>query len=329
MSIPISARKVSAWHGLFSSGAVFLDEHHLISVRSFGFEEQVKRLAYKDIQAVVVSKTRRFGMSRKLWIAVALVVFGGMIALSAASAPGWTVGALPLAAAAVWLYLSIAYGRTCRLYTAVSQEDLISVRRSWMVAKFFAELTPRIEAAQGALPENWGQLIEENPSPAVAPAISKERELPSVQETCLAARKGRPMATIAMALFLLATVVFGVVNLDQRIPKPAWLGELLLLAVAATAVWVLIEFRGLNAGLQRLGGATLIFLALIYYSSVGFATAARMQTRQQLTVAELRTMPPSRILRQVEIGGCLILAALAILLTIASRPQQRVDALTQ
>ena len=69
-------RKLSSWQGFFSGAALFRDQDCLISVRRSGFEERVKKLQFKDISCIVVSKSHRFGVSRK-------IIFGYLLLLVA------------------------------------------------------------------------------------------------------------------------------------------------------------------------------------------------------------------------------------------------------
>jgi len=151
-------RKLSSWQGFFVAAALFRDEHCLISVRSSGYEEHVKRLYFKDIQAIVVSKSRRFGVSRRVILATLPLLLCPFFAsrFSLLATVLWTLAVAPVVA---WLYISIGASCRVRVYTAVSQEELPSVRRPWTARKLLAELTPLIEAAQGTLPVGWRNLL--------------------------------------------------------------------------------------------------------------------------------------------------------------------------
>jgi hypothetical protein len=148
-------RKLSSWQGIFRAGAVFVDEHSLLSVRSFGYEERVRRLLLSDIQAIVVSKSRRFGVSRWELLSALVVVVAALIVSSfnpSAARPLW---GLAVGLFLAWLYIAMKASRRCRVFTAMGHEELLSIRRSWTASKFLAEITPRIEAAQGVLPADW------------------------------------------------------------------------------------------------------------------------------------------------------------------------------
>jgi hypothetical protein len=322
MSSATSAwRKLPAWHGLFSGAALFLDEHSLISVRSSGYEEQVKRLHFKDIQAIVVSKAHRFGVSRKeilcaflLWVAIGL----GSSYSRLLATFSWPLLSVPVLA---WLYLSIKSSCRFRVYTAVSQEELPSVRRPWTASKVLAELTPRIEAAQGTLPQGWIESVtEDRPLVLAQAAVKADREAATSKQTD--SHSGRFSATGILVVALLLDVVLTAWDLQRAHAMPGWIGSGLALVEAAAAVWVIIQNRGMNASLLRLGAAALIFLGLTFYGQFAVAAIAQAQAKHPLQPEELRAAPAHRTFIEFYIGGCTILAILGGFLTV-SGPTRR------
>ena len=314
-------RKLSSWQGFFAGAALFRDEHCLISVRSSGFEEHVKRLYFKDIQAIVVSKSRRFVVSRRVIVGALLILVALSVASRYSLLPAIVRLALELALVLAWLYISIAASCRCRVYTAVSQEELSSVRRPWNARKLLAELTPLIEAAQGSLPAGWQESIVDHPI-VLAKAPTKA-DLEAISAEGAESRSGRLIASGALVASLLLDVVLTSWDLQRTQPMPNWIGNLLALIQAAAAVWILIQNRGIDISLQRLGAVVLIFLGLSFYGQVGIAAIAAAQAKRALQGAELRSSPARRTYLEIYIGGCLILGILGAFLTLAGPTPQR------
>lgn len=317
--------KLSSWQGFFSGAALFRDEHCLISVRRSGFEERVKRLHFKDIKSIVVSKSRRFGVSRRVILGVLLLplvlAFASRYPLFPASVRFAFVIALILA----WLYISIQESCRCRVYTAVSQEDLLSIRRPWTARKFLAELTPFIEAAQGTLPAGWQESLAADQPIQIAQSTGQAEEVPARGER--ADSRMRLTASGALVASLLLDVVQTSWDLQRTDPMPNWIGSLLALLEAAAAVWVLIQNRGIDVRLQRLGAAVLIFLGLAFYGQTGMTVVAQMQaqarTKRPLQPAEIRSSSAHRSYIEIYIGGCFVLAITCAWLTLGDPTPRR------
>jgi hypothetical protein len=320
-------RKLSSWQSFFVGAALFADEHCLISVRSSGFEEHVKRLYFKDIQAIVVSKSRRFGVSRwvilcafLLWVGIG---FGSAYSQFLASfhwelAAGLVIG---------WLLIAIKESCRCRIYTAVSQEELLSVRRPWTARKLLAELTPLIEAAQGTLPAGWQESLAVDRPIVLAQAAPKTEIQGNNPAERAESRSGRITASAVLVTSLFLDVVLTSWDLQRTQPMPNWIGSLLALIEAAAAVWVLIQNRGINILLQRLGAVVLIFLGLAFYGQFGiggFAQAqAQIRAKRPLPAVNIRANPMHRGYLEIYIAGCLVLGVLGVFLTLAAPVPQR------
>lgn len=319
-------RKLSSWRSFFVGGAVFRDEHCLISARSSGFEERVKRIYFKDIQAIVVSKARRFGVSR--WVILCIFLLWVGIGLGSAYSPFLARFHWELAAGLVvlWLYIAIKQSCRCRIYTAVSQEELLSIRRPWRARKLLSEVTPLIEAAQGTLPAGWQEsvTIGRAISSGQAAANPSDEAAPGEQADW-GARRLMPSAVLVAALLL--DIVQTSWDLQRPQPMPGWIGSTLALIEAAAAVWVLVHNRGIDVGLQRLGAAVLIFLGLAFYGQTGIVfysqVQAQIRTKRPLPTAEILSSAADREYREFYIGGCLVLAVIGAFLTLARPTPQR------
>ncbi len=147
--------------GILRGASVWLGPDHLLLIRSWRFREEYKRYYLGDIQSIAVAAAPRFHLStRSIGIAILWI-----IAISIATARGisWEVDSLWVVAAALvgaWIYISASCSCICRIYTAVSGDDLPSVYRSWTARKFIQRVQPMIAAAQGPLDEDWPEAVE-------------------------------------------------------------------------------------------------------------------------------------------------------------------------
>jgi hypothetical protein len=315
-------RKLASWKGFFVRAALFADEHCLVSVRSSGYEERVKRLYYKDIRAVVVSKSPRFGASRAMILGVLLLLLTILLVPSfyrPLMKVLWTfAGTLVLA----WLYISARASCRFRVFTAVSAEELPSVRRSWTASKVLARLTPLIEASQGTLPAGWKESLTGGQPILIAQLPAKlQQEGDPTQR--IESQSGRLAASGVLVASLLLDVVLTAWDLQRTQPLPGWIGSALALIEAAAAVWVLIRNRGADISLQRLGAVVLIFLGLAFYSQYGVAAFASAQLKRPLRQGELRSTPVYRKLLETYTGGCLVLGVMGAFLTLVGPTPRR------
>ena len=317
---PQHHRKLSSWKGAFGSGALFVDEHCLISVRSSGYEERVKRLFFKDIQAIAVSKARRFAPSRWMLITAFLLLIGILFTVVAAPLVNRGLWIAIAGLAVVWLYTSIWASCRCKVYTAVSKEELVSVRRRSTARKILPQLTVLIEGAQGSLPENWRASIPGG-SIVLAEASLKSGQQADHEDAQMQA--GRFWASVLLIVSLLLDAALTSLDLERTQQLASWIGSALALVEASAAVWVLIRNRGIDVSLQRLGAVVLIFLGLAFYGQYGIAAFATVQAKHPLTPNELRLNPVHRTYLEIYIAGCFILAITGAILTIAGRTASR------
>jgi len=144
---------------------------HLLAVDSqAGYSEDYKRFYYRDIQALVVRRTDRYGVWLLAFGVLTLILglLGWLV-----QEPAWRIFWLCLAAVfGLCLAVHAALGPTCicHLRTAVQTELLPSLGRLRSVRKFLARVRPRIEAAQGTLPLE--QLRAPPPELASAPVVA-------------------------------------------------------------------------------------------------------------------------------------------------------------
>jgi len=159
--------------GFVFSASLWTGADHLLSVRNARFQEQYKRFYFRDIQAIVITKAARWTISAPMLTAVLLLLIALLfVHVLRPVWDGW-IWLLLAALAAAWIYLSLAQSCTCRLYTAVSREDLPSLYRMWTARKALAELERRIAEAQGVFTEDWAEAADLH---ALGPAQAEGRE---------------------------------------------------------------------------------------------------------------------------------------------------------
>jgi hypothetical protein len=254
---------------------MWMGSDHILLVKSAWFREEYKRFYLRDIQAIVVAPGARFHVSTPMLIlALAWLLPGFGIAFWPSYVViGWGIGIVAMAA--VWLTLSIAGSCRCRLYTAVSKDDLPSLYRTWTARRFLRKVQPRIEEVQGAVDAGWAEAERSSAGPipaAMAPAAP--RPSTTARSHTLAAD------LFVLSLFLGSLVSFATVH--STATATAWSrvnGGLALLQLAG-AVAVLVQYsRGsLGRPMQRVAIAALVVLGLNFYVQTfvfSFATAMR------------------------------------------------------
>jgi hypothetical protein len=140
-------------------------------------------------------------------------------------------------------------------------------------------------------------------------------------------RAGRLTASSVLVASLLLDVVLTTWDMQRAQPIPSWIGSALALVEAAAAAWVLIQNRGIDISLQRLGAAVLIFLGLTFYAQTGTVVVAQVQsqarTKRALGADEIRANPMRRTIEEIYVGGCFVLAILGAFLTLAEPAPRR------
>lgn len=146
-----TSRKGGSFFAVTRTGCrLWLGDDHLLQVESAGgYSESYKRFYFSDIQVIYLHKTRSWfvvnivlSLLMSLFLLWALVVKdpGGRIALE-----------IIATSFGICLLLNLAGGSTCmcQIKTAVSLEELPSLRRRRNAEKVLGRLKPLIEASQG------------------------------------------------------------------------------------------------------------------------------------------------------------------------------------
>jgi hypothetical protein len=149
--------------GFIFGRSVWMGSDHLLLVKSARFREEYKRFYFRDIQAIVTARTPRFHISTRA--ALIGVLWGAACGPAAASGAAprllWFLAAIAVGLAIAWAYISAARSCRCRIYTAVSSDELPSVYRTWTARRFLAKVEPAVAQAQGAIEGNWAEAVED------------------------------------------------------------------------------------------------------------------------------------------------------------------------
>ena len=151
-----------------ASSSLWLGKDHLLVVESNGYTERYRRFYFKDIQALIICKTKT-GLIRAI-ILGALGLFFGLLAVALRDEP---VALYFMGGMALLLVVSAVadalYGPTalCSLRTAVQTEELPSLKRIRRAREVLEVLKPLLTAAQGTLsPEEVAAQVQTRPAPA-------------------------------------------------------------------------------------------------------------------------------------------------------------------
>jgi len=284
--------------GFFRRASLWLGDDHLLAVTGWRFTEDYKRYYYRDIQALVLARTRRWAVTLP-WFVVALCLATFALVAQAGSIAwlpevGWN---LLLALALAWLFVSLKASVRCSIQTAVSREELPSILRLWSAQRALRILADRIAQAQGTLVEGWTAHVREAAVPEAAPAPARA---PVALAT--SARGRVPASAIGLYISLaLGGVLF------YRPASRFWFVPILV--QAGLAMWTLIRN-------DRVGGPRRTKVLMVATMSFVGATAAAFYV--SLAVEVFRTMasrrmlvnvPLNRVLVAIYTAGCLGFAA--------------------
>jgi hypothetical protein len=296
--------------GFISSASLWTGADHLLSVKSTRFQEQYKRFYFRDIQAIVITKVPRWVVSTPLSAAAALLLTAVLIVRILLPAQADWLWLLLAAFAAGWIYISAAQSCTCRLYTAVSREDLPSLYRMWTARKALAELERRIGEVQGVFTQDWAEAVDMR---TLGPEEAAGRQAAAGRRTAAARSRTWVSDTFLASLFADAVIT----TILMRAPS-LWLANV---SVAFTAVQIagaigifVQKHRGiLRTGMQRLAIIALLFIGGITYAQmIGDAfDAARAGQRG----AVVRPRPRSGMVRPMYSGGTALLAIAGFVLS--------------
>jgi hypothetical protein len=164
---------------------------------------------------------------------------------------------------ATWVSISAASSCRCRLYTAVSRDELPSLYRTWTARQFLNQVKPWIDRVQGVVDAGWAEAERSNAGPAAAPVAARSPQP--------AARIARRSHTLASDLFVLSLFVGALVDLSVvRSHVAIWpkVTTCLSLAQLAGAIAVMVQhYRGvLSSAMNKLAIAALVPMGVMLYA---------------------------------------------------------------
>ncbi len=270
-------RKLPGRGGVRKSCRVWLAADHLLMIFSTMFNQEFKRFYLRDIQAITVRKTN----TAFIWTGACLTFAGFFVLLSFGLKD--TVGVWVLRSIAGFFLLCAALnaigGGSCiaEIKTAVSTEELSSLKRLRHARKTLAILRPLIDEAQGKMTSE--QLVSEtsaawqraNQNP-LAPSIVSTAQFPAAP---LKSCSGRVHQSVFFLLLISGTLAALLIYFHPVVLIV--LASLFDLALAAVAITALIQQQGsdVTPGLRRLTWIAGGYIGLSYLVSiaVGFGLA--------------------------------------------------------
>ncbi len=309
--------------GFVWGASVWLGADHLLLVRSMRFREEYKRYQLRDIQAIVVAKAPRFHISTRSATIAALLGIAFLITRPAELRTGIPFAAIfgILAAGLLlaWLVISAAFSCCCRIYTAVSSDELPSLYRTWTARQFLSQMEPLIDQAQGALDASYAQAVA-NRTIGPPEAAAATAAIPAVS------RAGPPIIAFgSLIAALFAVALWNTFTFQSPPPWTETVNGILTLAEAAAAIAVIVlhhragKDRAQYSPMQRLAVGTLAVMGIFHYIRpivVGALAGVRLSSTRQ-GVPLLSMMLPDLYLREADavIAAALGLVGLIILIT--------------
>jgi len=298
--------------GVISGASLWMGSDHILLVKTAWFREEYKRFYLRDIQAIVVARGPCFYFSMPMLIFSVVWLFSGLFmgTWPRIVAIGWIAGTVAMLVA--WSVISVTAGCRCRLYTAVSRDDLPSLFRTWTARRFLRQVQPRIEQVQGAIDPGWIQAERGKAGPAVA-------AMAPAQAPRNATAAG---STPASGLFLLILVVSAIVGLaTANSPEVFWnrVNTGLNLLQLAGAVVVLVQHsRGiLGRAIQRVAIASMLLTGVMFYVQT-FSFAFINGVRMGAGLGQASAVRPFVVAHQVTYGLDLLLGLIGAIITLRS-----------
>jgi hypothetical protein len=325
--------------GILFGSSVWMGSDHLLLVTSARFRESYRRFYFRDIQAIVTAEARRFHIStRSALIGFLWTWFLGFANLNGNAPAGvrWVANLGAILLVFVWAYQSAKCSCRCRIYTAVSSEDLPSLYRTWTARRFLEKVEPYLAQAQGVMEGNWAEAVEDKqigPLPEGRIGLTMPGALAPMAPPPASANTARtPVSFLFVASLCLGSLA-ELLTLGVSATAGRWvlLGFLLLQLVAAVAVLVQNYLGKLRASLRNLAIVALASIGVWYYGvqmGVGMAAAFQNASRSHgPRVVQPQVQPLAGLdypLARGTAGGISLLLGLAgvILLLRGERPTE-------
>jgi hypothetical protein len=246
--------------GFLRGASIWLGPDHLLLVRSLRFREEYKRYYFPDIQAIVMAKAPRFHISTRAAVLAALCLPAFLTARPEILFSAWKAAAVLLVL--VWVLVSALRSCRCRIFTAVSGDELPSLYRTWTAHQFLRRVRQLIEQAQGTLDAAPAQTVA---SPVIGPAESIPPAPVSPPPRNHTRKVLAVFAVLTASLF--ADAIWNVLTLHSTAGWSQAVNAVLTLIEASTAIAVIVHhYRGRARGaMQKLAIATLLAIGIFLY----------------------------------------------------------------
>jgi hypothetical protein len=146
--LPGRSQSVVSYYRIYSA------DDHLLSVTSYGFQEQYKRFYFRDIQAIIIERTSRRRNANLIILALSVLCGMWWLVLMAnwsRSSIGYAVVLSFFAVVCAVMALGnwiLGPGCRCHIKTAVQTEQLNAIRRIGTAQKVLNRIQPLIAGAQ-------------------------------------------------------------------------------------------------------------------------------------------------------------------------------------
>ena len=280
--------------GIVHAASVWLGDDHLLLVRSVGFREEYKRYYLRDVQAIAVAQAPRFHISSRAmaagaaWLLTTLAVIPNYLRVVPYL---WVIAATVVAA---WLFISAACSCRCRIYTAVSSDELPSVYRTWTARRFLAAVGPKIGEAQGVVEGEWAEAAESRDigPPAAGRIAGQPASVPLAAPPAVRAPSRTLISDLLIAaLFASALAAFFTLSAPAAVVRSVAISFLVLKAGLAVGVFVQHYKGKLRSGMQKVAIATLLVTGATYYVEQVSASVAQGIANARKQNPQIQVMP--------------------------------------
>ena len=321
--VKLPGRRRSLWNG----SSLWMGSDHILLVRTHWFREEYRRFHLRDIQAIVTAKCPNYFVSGPMVLLGIAWLFGGMFATVGPPGSGiiWLIGALAMVA--TWLGLSLGSSCRCRLYTAVSSEELPSLYRTWTARRFLETVRPQIEAVQGSVSGDWAQAEASAVGPAIPGGAPEVSPGPMIYPEQAPAKQiiGHTWVSDVLVVSLLVAAIedFLTVRMASRLWTTVAMVLLLVQLSAAVAVLIQSRRRAISTGLKNIAMTALILLAVMFY--IQNFTYTFVATVNQVPVANKTVPAPMITIHYIEDAILAVLGLIGAALTVQASGNGQTD----
>jgi len=339
--------------GFLFGSSVWLGPDHLLLVKSARFREEYKRFYFRDVQAIVTANAPRFHISTRA-AAIAVLWFWTFVFANAVANQlprdigsmyryyryvDWVFWIVAGGLVIAWVYFSAGWSCRCRIYTAVSSDELPSLYRTWTARRFLEKVEPYLTQAQGVIEGDWAEAVEDKqigPLPEGRVGLAMPNAAAPLPPPATAAKTAFTPASI---LFVASLCLGGSADLlalraSANVGRWILLGFLLLQVTAAVAVLVQNYLGKLVASLRNLAIVALASIGIWYYAAqigASFAIAYQNARSRHPSAFPAQMQPLGLLGNPVSrgiaggIGVLLGLAGVVLLLRGERPPEEKVS----